>query len=126
MAPGADLDAVYAPDGSPSNDYSPTDTGMIDAMNTAIDTSSIPNVAAISMSFGSGDGADTTLQNAFQSDFAVAAQEHISLFATTGDTGGDANASCSGGPAPEYPPPLRTSWRSGAPRSRSIAAHSAR
>jgi kumamolisin len=103
MAPGAQLDAVYAPDGPASNGYSPTDASMIDALNEAVDTTSVPNVAAISMSFGSADGADTTLQGSFQSDFAVAAQEHITLFAATGDTGGDANADCTGGPVPEYP-----------------------
>ncbi|HTW40339.1 MAG TPA: S53 family peptidase [Thermoplasmata archaeon] len=103
MAPGAQLDPVYAPDGPASDGYSPTDAGMIDALNTAIDTSSVPNVAAISMSFGSADGADPSFQTSYQQDFAVAAQEHISVFAATGDTGGDANGDCTGGPMPEYP-----------------------
>jgi kumamolisin len=103
MAPGAQLDAVYAPDGPASDGYSPTDSSMVDALNTAVDTSSVPNVAAISMSFGSADGADPTLQGSFQNDFAIAAQEHISLFAATGDSGGDAGADCTGGTQPEYP-----------------------
>ncbi len=103
MAPGATLDAVYAPPGPASNGYSPTDSSMIDALNTAVDPSDVPNVAAISMSFGSADGADPTLSNAFESDFAVAAHEKITLFAATGDLGGDAEAGCQGGVQPEYP-----------------------
>jgi kumamolisin len=103
MAPGANLDAVYAPDGPESNGYSPTDATMVDALNTAVDTSDIPNVAVISMSFGSADGADPSFQTSYEQDFAVAAQEHISVFAATGDTGGDANSDCTGGPVPEFP-----------------------
>jgi kumamolisin len=103
MAPGATLDAVYAPAGSAMNSYSPTDASMIDALNTAVDPSDLPNVAAISMSFGSADGADSTLTNGFETDFAVAAHEKISLFAATGDTGGDATSGCTGGPQAQYP-----------------------
>ena len=101
MAPGATLDAVYAPPGPASGNYSPTDPTMIDALNLA--TNGIPGVAAISMSFGSTDGADSTLTSGFENDFAVAAKEDISLFAATGDTGGDAAPGCSGGLNPEYP-----------------------
>jgi kumamolisin len=103
MAPGATLDAVYAPPGPPSNGYSPTDPSMIDALNTAVDPSDVPGVSVISMSFGSADGGDSTLTDGFQNDFAIAAHEGISLFAATGDTGGDAGSGCSGGPQPEYP-----------------------
>jgi kumamolisin len=103
MAPGATLDAVYAPDGPASDGYSPTDTSMIDALNTAVNPADVPDVAAISMSFGSADGGDSTLTNGFQTAFATAAHEGISLFAATGDTGGDANSGCSGGAQPEYP-----------------------
>ncbi len=103
MAPGATLDAVYAPPGPSSNGYSPTDSSMIDALNTAVDPSDVPNVAAISMSFGSADGADATLTSGFESDFAVAAHEKITLFAATGDLGGDAESGCQGGTQPEYP-----------------------
>ena len=103
MAPGANLDAVYAPDGPATDGYSPSDTSMIDALDEAVDTSDIPNVASISMSFGSPDGADAALQNGFESDFAIAGQEHIGLFAATGDLGGDAGPVCTDGPQPEYP-----------------------
>jgi kumamolisin len=107
MAPGATLDAVYAPAGPSSDEYSPTDASMIDALNLAVDSSSIPDVAAISMSFGAADGGDPTLTSGFENDFAVAAHEGITLFAATGDNGGDAAYSpttgCSGGPQPDYP-----------------------
>jgi kumamolisin len=102
-APGATLDAVYAPAGPSSDNYSPSDSSMIDALNLAVDTSSLPGVATISMSFGSADGADPTLTSGFESDFAVAAHEGITLFAATGDNGGDAGAGCTGGVDPEYP-----------------------
>jgi kumamolisin len=103
MAPGATLDAVYAPPGPESDDYSPTTASMVDALNTAVDPSDVPNVAAISMSFGSEDGSDMSFQNSFETDFAVASQEGISLFGATGDLGGDLSSGCTGGPAPEYP-----------------------
>ncbi len=99
MAPGATLDAVYAPDGPSSNGYSPTDVSMIDALNEAI---SLPDVRAVSMSFGTSESTDAGLSAGFETAFATATQEGISLLAATGDTGGDAKA-CSGGPAPEYP-----------------------
>jgi subtilase family serine protease len=103
MAPGATLDAVYAPPGPSSAGYSPTDASMIDALNTAVDPTSVPGVATISMSFGTADGTDATLTSGFENDFAVAAHEHITLFAATGDLGGDANSGCTGGLQPDYP-----------------------
>ena len=103
MAPGATLDAVYAPDGPAQNSYSPTDPSMIDALNLAVDQSSLANVASISMSFGSADGQDPTLTAGFENDFAVAARENITVFAATGDFGGDAQSGCQGGLEPEYP-----------------------
>jgi kumamolisin len=103
MAPGATLDAVYAPAGPAANGYSPSDTSMIDALNLAVDPSHIPGVATISMSFGSADGADPTLTTGFENDFSIAAHEGITLFAATGDLGGDAAAGCTGGVQPDYP-----------------------
>jgi kumamolisin len=108
MAPGASLDAVYAPDGPANEGYSPTDASMEDAINAAVDPSTVPNVAAISMSFGSADGQDPSYQLAFETAFHQATDEHISLFAATGDTGGDTPPSTSGGGCtgtvqPEYP-----------------------
>ncbi len=108
MAPGATLDAVYAPEGTDASDqYSPTDASMIDAINTAVDPSRVPNVATISMSFGSQDGQDPSYQMAFETAFHQATDEGITLFAATGDTGGDApptsGSGCTGTPQPEYP-----------------------
>lgn len=103
MAPGADLDAVYAPDGPAGDNYSPSDASMIDALNTAVDPSDVPNVAVISMSFGSADGADPSFQTAYEQDFQEARDEGITVFAATGDTGGDAGAGCAGGPQAQYP-----------------------
>jgi kumamolisin len=106
MAPGATLDAVYAPDGPSSAGYSPTDGSMIDAINTAVDTSDVPGVAVISMSFGSADGQDPSYQTAFETAFQQALAEHITLFAATGDTGGDQESTegtCTGTVEPEYP-----------------------
>jgi len=106
MAPGATLDAVYAPPGPAADGYSPTDAAMEDAIDTAVDPHDVPNVAVISMSFGSADGQDPSYQIAFESAFQTATDEHISLFAATGDTGGDAPSSgggCSGTAQPEYP-----------------------
>jgi kumamolisin len=107
MAPGATLDAVYAPDGTESDGYSPSDQTMEDALNAAVSPSTVPNVAAISMSFGSADGVDPNYQTAFETDFHQATDEHISLFAATGDTGGDSpptsGTGCTGTVQPEYP-----------------------
>ena len=103
MAPGVTLDAVYAPAGPASDGYSPTTSTMIDAMNLAVDQSTLANVAAISMSFGSADGGNPSLQNGFESDFAVAAHEKITVFAATGDLGGFSQSGCQGTEQPEYP-----------------------
>lgn len=102
LAPGANLDAVYAPDGPAANQYSPTVSTMTDALNEAV--TGISGVDVISMSFGTTD-AGGGLEAAWTNDLAEAMQEHITLLAATGDTGGDATGSptCSGGPAPEYP-----------------------
>jgi subtilase family serine protease len=101
MAPGANLDAVYAPDGPASDQYSPSVSSMTDAFNEALGLS---GVDAISMSFGTQEGSGGGLESAWTNDISEAYQEHITLLAATGDTGGDVSASpCSGGPAPEYP-----------------------
>ncbi len=100
-APGATLDAVYAPDGASSNGYSPSDATMEDAVNDAV--SSIAGVDVISMSFGSLDGQDPSFQAALSVSFAKAAMEGITVLGASGDTGGDSAGTCSGGPAPQFP-----------------------
>ncbi len=87
LAPGANLDAVYAPDGPAANQYSPTVSTMTDALNEAV--TGISGVDVISMSFGTTD-AGGGLEAAWTNDLAEAMQEHITLLAATGDTGGDA------------------------------------
>lgn len=98
MAPGATIDAVYAPDG-PEPSYSPTTASMVDALNQAISLD--PDV--ISMSFGTAESSDQSLQAAWDTALASAEKAGITLLAATGDTGGDLNSGCTGGPAPEYP-----------------------
>ncbi|MGA8603681.1 MAG: S53 family peptidase [Thermoplasmata archaeon] len=101
MAPGATLDAVYAPDGPMADGYSPTDASMEVALNKAV--TGISGVSVISMSFGTPENASGALQSAWATDFATAAQEGITLLAATGDLGGDAAANCQGGPSMDYP-----------------------
>ena len=92
MAPGATLDPIYAP--------GPSSTNLTDAIETAL---SLHGVTAISMSFGAAESSDRSLASSWNSLFSEAAARQITVLAATGDTGGDANASCTGGPAPEYP-----------------------
>jgi kumamolisin len=101
QAPGATLNAVYAPDGPESDSYSPTDTSMEDALTTALQD--VPNVKVLSMSFGLADGGDAALQAAFETDFAEAGQKGITLLAASGDNGGTSDKGCAGSAAPEYP-----------------------
>ena len=98
MAPGATLEPVYVPEG-PAPSYSPSSADMTDALSKAIAL----DPAAISMSFGTAESTDQSLASAWGTLLAQAAQEGISVLAATGDLGGDAEASCQGGPAPEYP-----------------------
>jgi kumamolisin len=102
-APGATLDAVYAPDGPASNNYSPTDASMEDALAQAVN--SLPNVTALSMSFGTPDGSDAPFQAAFQVDFGAAKARGITVFASSGDNGGTQlnHGACTSIPSPEFP-----------------------
>jgi kumamolisin len=100
-APGATLDAVYAPDGPASNGYSPADAAMEDAVNTAVQ--SISGVQVLSMSFGTQDGTDTSFQAAFSTAFATAAQRGITVLAASGDNSGYARAGCAGNIDPQFP-----------------------
>ena len=99
-APGADLHAVYAPDGPASNAYSPTDAHLEDALQAAID---ISGVDVVSMSFGTPDGADLPLQSSFAQSFAAATQAGITVLAASGDNGGTTKAGCTGSFSPEFP-----------------------
>jgi len=103
LAPGATLNAVYAPDGPSTDSYSPTDASMADALHAAV--TGISGVDAISMSFGTSENTASGLESAWSTDLAEAAQEQITLLAATGDTGGDSSVTggCSGVVQPEYP-----------------------
>ncbi len=99
LAPGVTLDAVYAPDGSSQNNYSPTDVSMIDALNEAV---GLPNVRVVSMSFGTAESTDVGLRAGFESAFAAGSQHGVTFVAATGDDGGDSSA-CNGVLQPDYP-----------------------
>jgi len=101
MAPGATLDAVYAPDGPAADNYSPSDTSMEDALNEAV--TGISGVSAISMSFGTPENSSVPLQTAFTTDFATATHEGITILGATGDFGGDYAPNCQGGIAMDFP-----------------------
>jgi kumamolisin len=100
-APGATLDAVYAPDGPADQNYSPTVASMTDALTMAV--TGIPGVSVISMSFGTPEGSSQPLSAAWATDLATATHEGITLLAATGDLGGDAGVSCMGGASADYP-----------------------
>jgi len=101
IAPGASLDAVYAPDGPSSDQYSPSVASMTDALNEAV--TSISGVDAISMSLGTAEGPGGGLATAWANAIIEATHRQITLLGATGDTGGDATAGCSGGLQPNYP-----------------------
>jgi len=101
MAPGATLDAVYAPDGPSSQGYSPTEASITDAFTKAV--TGIPGVSVVSMSFGSPENTSQSLEAAWTTDFATATREGITLLAATGDFGGDFQSGCAGGPSVEFP-----------------------
>ena len=103
MAPGATLDAVYAPDGPADQGYSPTDAAMTDALTTAV--TKVPGVSVLSMSFGTTESTDSSLASSWGPLLSQAAKQGTTVLAATGDTGGDTNdtPTCSGTPAPEYP-----------------------
>jgi kumamolisin len=102
MAPGATLDAVYAPDG-PAPSYSPNDTPMEDALAYAVN--SISGVSVISMSFGLPESEDTSFQAAYTTYFAEAESKGITLLGASGDDGGSVlkNGACTATPEVEFP-----------------------
>jgi kumamolisin len=102
MAPGATLDAVYAPDGPPPT-YSPNDTPMEDALSYAVN--SIPGVTTISMSFGLPEAQDLSFQAAYSTLFAAASSQGITLLGASGDNGGSTylNGSCTTTAEVEFP-----------------------
>ncbi len=99
FAPGATIDAVYAPEGPPP-DYSPSSSSMADALHEAI---TLPGVSVLSMSFGTPESGDSGLAAAWSTDLAEAAKEGITMLAATGDLGGTADSDCSGGASVDYP-----------------------
>jgi kumamolisin len=101
MAPGATLNAVYAPDGPEDQNYSPTIVSMTDALTEAVND--IPGVTVISMSFGTPESSSPALAAAWATDFAVANRTGITLLAATGDEGGVTGVDCQGTPTTDYP-----------------------
>jgi kumamolisin len=101
-APGATLYAVYAPDGPASDQYSPSDPTLEDALNTAVQE---PGVQVVSMSFATADGADPSFQAAFETTFESAIALGITPVAASGDNGGTDNAkgACTVTAQPEFP-----------------------
>jgi kumamolisin len=102
-APGAKLYPTYAPDGTnPQTNYAPSSSTLEDALARAI---SLPNVRAVSMSFGLDEGSDPALQATFETDFSIGASQGISFFAASGDTGGAVrmNNACTSQANPQYP-----------------------
>ncbi len=100
-APGATIDAVYAPDGPASDGYSPTDASLEDALNTA--SQQVSGVQVISMSFGSPDGQDLSFQAAYETALKAAQMAGQTVLVASGDNGGVAGSACNGVLAPEYP-----------------------
>ena len=102
MAPGATLDAVYAPDG-PAPTYSPNDTPMEDALSYAVN--SIPGVSVISMSFGLPETQDPSFQAAYTTLFAEAETKGITVVGASGDDGGSmlSHGACTATPEVEFP-----------------------
>ncbi len=100
MAPGATIDAVYAPAGPPPS-YSPSTTNLTAALQKAVAL----GASVVSMSFGTPDSSSGGLASSWESIFSNAEANGVTFVAATGDTGGDTNNTpvCSGTPAPEYP-----------------------
>lgn len=92
FAPGVNLSVIYPPGPSAAN--------LTDALEKAL---SLPGIVAISMSFGAPEASDSALASSWGALFNEATSRRITLLAASGDYGGDANASCSGGPAPSFP-----------------------
>jgi kumamolisin len=99
MAPGATIDAIYAPPGPASDSYSPSTTSLVDAVEEALTL----NVSVISMSFGTPESTDGAFAGALEPLFSEARERGITVLAASGDTGGDLNASCGGGSSVDYP-----------------------
>ncbi len=99
-APGATLDAVYAPNGPADQNYSPLPSQITDALEEAL---SLPNVSVLSMSFGVGESGDQSLASSWNALLEEAADRDITVLAATGDLGGDADDGCAGGTSIDYP-----------------------
>lgn len=101
MAPGATLDAVYAPDG-PAPSYSPEDAAMEDALAFAVNNVS---ASVISMSFGLPETEDPSFQAAYTTLFAEAESRGITVVSASGDDGGSqlSHGACTTTPEVEFP-----------------------
>ena len=83
-APGSHLVVTYVPDG-PAPSYSPSTTELLDGLSYLVNSA---NVSVITESFGSPDSAGTSYQSTADTLFEQAAAEGISVFAASGDDGG--------------------------------------
>jgi kumamolisin len=99
MAPGATIYAVYAPNGPASENYSPSTSNLTLALEEALSL----DVSVISMSFGSPESASGAMRSTWEPLLSEARSRGITVLAATGDLGGDAAASCEGGPSVDYP-----------------------
>ncbi|MCI4334559.1 MAG: S53 family peptidase [Thermoplasmata archaeon] len=101
-APGATIYPVYAPDGPASDNYSPSDVTLDDALTRAVGQT---GVVVVSMSFATIDHADPALQASFESTFSSAGQQGITFVAASGDNGGAVRSggACTTTAQPQYP-----------------------
>ena len=84
-APGSHLVVAYVPDG-PAPGYSPSTTQLLDGLSYLVNSA---GVSVITESFGSPDSTGTSYQSTADTLFQQAAAEGISVFAASGDDGGE-------------------------------------
>ena len=102
QAPGAHLEVVYVPEG-PAPSYSPSTTDLLNALSYLVNTL---NPDVLTMSFGSPDTPGTSYQSQADSLFEQAAVQGMSVFAASGDDGGQGgtlSSACSGTVDTMYP-----------------------
>jgi hypothetical protein len=103
QAPGANILAVYGPDGNATDQYSPSPAQLETGLAYLVDQA---NVTVITQSFGTPDGADPSFQTAMNYLYEAAAARGISVFAASGDNGGtklSSSGGCTAIPQPDFP-----------------------
>jgi hypothetical protein len=101
-APGSHLEVVYVPDG-PAPSYSPSTTELLDGLSFLVN---VANVSVITQSFGSPDSTGTSYQGTADTLYEQAAAEGITVFAASGDDGGQGGSlsnTCQGTVDTMYP-----------------------